>query len=540
MSRIDPITFEVIKNRLAAIADEMETVLMRSAYSPVVKEMRDCSCALFDAAGQVVAQASALPMHLGALSPALEALLSRYPASTMKDGDVFLVNDPTEGGTHLQDFIFMCPVFVEGHMVGFSVNLAHQIDVGGMAPGSGPGDAREIFQEGLRIPCVRIYDAGQPNELLFRMVALNVRSPEMTLGDMRAQLAACKIGRDRLREIARKYTPAVLEVAMAELLDYSERLTRQAIAATPDGIYAAEDVIDDDGIHRGRPIHIRARIEIAGDRLVVDFEGTDPQVAGAINTPFSSTFAAVVYCTMGAFGPSLPNNAGCYRPINIKVPPGSILDARPPAAVNARAVSCRRAADVLIKCLSQAVPERAIAGSGDNTFVVQISGREDGASRYFHYIEALGCGLGARADRDGIDGIDTHTTNNMNVPIEALEASAPIVVESFGLAPQSGGSGRFRGGRGIRKRLRVLADGMLGVRADRFVHPAEGAQGGAAGGLASCSVNGEPLPSKRSLFPLSKGDVIEIITAGGGGFGAAAASDAADPDFEAAREVVTS
>lgn len=517
--RIDPITFEVIKNRLSAIADEMETVLMRSAYSPVVKEMRDCSCALFDAQGQVVAQASALPMHLGALSPALEALLKRYPVATMRDGDVFLVNDPTEGGTHLQDFIFMCPVFVDGQVIGFSVNLAHQIDVGGMAPGSGPGDAREIFQEGLRIPCVRAYDAGQPNELLFRMLALNVRSPEMTLGDARAQLSACAIGRERLRELAAKYSTATLIAAMAELLDYSERMTRKAIADTPDGVFAAEDVIDDDGITRGRPIRICARVEIRGDQLFVDFDGTDPQVAGAINTPFSSTFAAVVYCTMGTFGPTMPNNAGCYRPITIRVPSGSILDAKPPAAVNARAVSCRRAADVLIKCLSQAVPGRAIAGSGDNTFVVQISGRAAGSNQYFHYIEALGCGLGARSDRDGIDGIDTHTTNNMNVPIEAIEASTPIVVESFGLAPHSAGRGRYRGGMGIRKRLRVLSDAMLGVRADRFVHPAPGAAHGGPGGLAACFVNGEPMPSKRSLFPLKPGDLVEVVTAGGGGFG---------------------
>jgi N-methylhydantoinase B/oxoprolinase/acetone carboxylase alpha subunit len=533
VTRIDPITFEVIKNRLAAIADEMETVLMRSAYSPVVKEMRDCSCALFDASGQVVAQASALPMHLGALSPALDALLKRYPVETMSDGDVFLVNDPTEGGTHLQDFIFMCPVFVDRRVIAFSVNLAHQIDVGGMAPGSGPGDAREIYQEGLRIPCVRAYEAGVANELLFRMLALNVRSPEMTLGDARAQLSACAIGRDRLRELAAKYSTDVLAAAMAELLDYSERMTRQAIADTPDGVFVEEDVIDDDGIHPGRPIRIRARVEIAGDSLIVDFDGTDPQVAGAINTPFSSTFAAVVYCTMGTFGPALPNNAGCYRPITIKVPPGSILDARPPAAVNARAVSCRRAADVLIKCLSRAVPARAIAGSGDNTFVLQISGRERGSTRYFHYIEALGCGLGARADRDGVDGIDTHTTNNMNVPIEAIEATNPILVESFGLAPHSAGRGQFRGGMGIRKRLRVLSDAMLGVRADRFVHPAEGAEGGGAGGLASCSVNGEPMPSKRSLYPLRAGDVVEVVTAGGGGFGPYSARE---PELRAADE----
>ncbi len=522
MSAVNPVTFEVVKNRLVAIADEMETALMRSAYSPVVKEMRDCSCALFDPAGQVVAQAAALPMHLGALSPAVEALLARYPAAQMRDGDVFMVNDPTEGGSHLQDFIFMCPIFAEGRLLGFSVNLAHQIDVGGMAPGSGPADAREIYQEGLRIPCVHLYREGEPNDLLFRMIALNVRSPEMTLGDMRAQLSACKIGRERMSELVAKYSAQTVLACMAELLDFSEARVRQAIAETPDGVFEAEDVIDDDGIDLDQPIRIRARLEIRGDTVTVDFAGTADQVKGAINTPYSSTFAAVMYCVIGGFGPMVPSNAGCFRPMTLRVPRGSILDALPPAAVNARAVSARRAADVVLQCLSQAIPARAIAGSGDNTFVVQISGRSSETGRYFHYIEALGGGLGGRADRIGVDGIDTHTTNNMNVPIEALEAASPIAVERFELDDASGGDGRWRGGKGIHKVLRVREHAMLGVRADRFIHPAPGFAGGEPGGLASCTINGQKLGSKRSLVALKPGDVISIHTAGGGGFGAPA------------------
>jgi len=519
MGAVDPITFEVVKNRLIAIADEMETVLMRSAYSPVVKEMRDCSCALFDSVGQVVAQASALPMHLGALTPAMASLLDRVPAAKMRDGDVFMVNDPTEGGSHLQDFIFMLPIFVGPELVGFSVNLAHQIDVGGMAPGSGPGDAQEIFQEGLRIPCVRLYEQGTPNDLLFRIIALNVRSPEMTLGDMRAQLAACKIGRERVRELAGKYSSETLRACMAELLDFSERQVRQAIAAVPDGIYRGTDVIDDDGITLGQSIRIEVSLEVQRDSVIVDFAGTDAQVRGAINTPYSSTFAAVMYCIIGGFGPTVPANAGCFRPVTLHVPQGSILAAQPPAAVNARAVSARRAADVVLQCLSQALPHRAIATSCDNTFVVQISGRASGTGRYFHYIEALGGGLGGRCDRDGIDGIDTHTTNNMNVPIEALEAAAPLVVERLDLDDGSAGAGRWRGGKGIHKVLRVLDSATLGVRADRFVHPPAGFAGGGPGGLASCMLNGVPLGSKRSLIRLNPGDVVAIHTAGGGGFG---------------------
>jgi N-methylhydantoinase B len=519
MGAIDPITFEVVKNRLTAIADEMETVLMRSAYSPVVKEMRDCSCALFDPEGQVVAQAAALPMHLGALTPAVAQLLARVPVKDMRDGDVFMVNDPTEGGSHLQDFIFMCPIFHGVELLGFSVNLAHQIDVGGMAPGSGPGDAQEIYQEGLRIPCVHLYKQGEPNELLFRMIALNVRSPELTLGDMRAQLAACKLGCERVRELARKYSTDVLRASTSQLLDFSERRIRKAIAEAPDGVYFAYDVIDDDGIVLDHPIRIQARLEIRGDCIVVDFDGTDPQVRGAINTPYSSTFAAVMYCVIGGFGPTVPSNAGCFRPVTLRVPRGSILDAQPPAAVNARAVSARRAADVLLQCISKALPNRAIATSSDNTFVIQISGRASADRKYFHYIEALGGGLGGRADRDGVDGIDTHTTNNMNVPIESLEASAPIVVECFELDDASGGHGRWRGGKGIHKVLRVLDYATLGVRADRFVHAPAGFAGGGPGGLASCALNGAPLNSKRSLIPVRPGDVVTIHTAGGGGFG---------------------
>lgn len=522
---LDPITFEVVKNRLLAIADEMETSLMRSAYSPVVKEMRDASCALFDARGQVIAQAAALPMHLGGLTPAVAYLLGRYPVGDMKEGDVFLVNDPSQGGTHLQDFIVMRPIHCEGSVAAFSVSLAHQIDVGGMAPGSGPGDATEIYQEGLRLPCLKLYDGGVPNETALEIIGLNVRSPEMTMGDLRAQLSATKTGERRIGELFAKYGKTTVGACMDALLDYSERLIRQAIAAAPDGRYEAEDFIDDDGIDSGRPILIRAVVEIEGDSVIVDFAGTAPQVRGAINTPLSSSFAGVMYCTTGAFGPAVPNNAGCYRPVTVRIPEGSILNAQPPAAVNARAVSVRRAADVVIRALSQAVPARAIAGSCDNTFVVQVSGFDRPRRRYFHYIEALGGGLGARADRDGIDGIDTHTTNNMNVPIESIEINAPIRIEAFELVPDSGGAGQWRGGLGIRKQIRVLEEGVLGVRADRFVHSAPGLDGGEPGGKASCSLNGVALPSKKSLIRLAPEDVVTVVTAGGGGLGDARRRD---------------
>ena len=516
---MNPITFEVVKNRLIAIAEEMENGLMRSAYSPGVKEMRDCSCSLFNAQGQVVAQAAALPMHLGALTPAVAYLLQRYPIESMREEDVFIVNDPSQGGTHLQDFVLMAPIVANDRVVAFAVNLAHQIDIGGMAPGSGPGDATEIFQEGLRIPCLPLYSAGVPNETIFEFIRLNVRSPELTLGDLRAQVSACKIGKQRMQELFAKYSISTILECMSELLDYSERLIRKAIANTPDGVYECEDYIDDDGIDKDKPIPIRARLEIRGDEVLIDFIGTSPMVRGAINCPYSSTFAAAMYATTGAFGPDVPNNGGCYRPIKLSVPMGSILHAVPPSAVNARAVASRRAADVLIQCLSLAVPERAIATSSDNTYVIQISGRSNYSGRYFHYIEALGGGLGARRDRDGVDGIDTHTTNNMNVPIEAMELSTPLIVERFELIKDSGGAGRWRGGLGFRKDIRVLQEATLGVRADRFIHPASGMQGGAPGGLADCWLNEVRIPSKKSLIPLKTGDIVSVRTAGGGGFG---------------------
>ncbi|MGE3845002.1 MAG: hydantoinase B/oxoprolinase family protein, partial [Vicinamibacterales bacterium] len=232
---MNPITFEVVKNRLLAIAEEMESSLMRSAYSPGVKEMRDCSCSLFDATGQVVAQAAALPMHLGALTPAIKYLLDRHPLSSMSDGDLFITNEPSQGGTHLQDFILMYPIFWEDRPVAFSVNLAHQIDIGGMAPGSGPGDATEIFQEGIRIPCLKLYSAGVPNETAFAFIGLNVRSPELTLGDVRAQTSACKIGAERVKELLSRYGPEAVAQCMEGILDYSERRIRRAIEQTPDG-----------------------------------------------------------------------------------------------------------------------------------------------------------------------------------------------------------------------------------------------------------------------------------------------------------------
>ena len=520
---IDPILREVIRNRLDLITAEMETALVRSAYSVILKEGQDCSAALFNARGEIVAQACALPQHMGAFIPALRRILEVFPISTMRDGDIYTLNDPHDGGTHLPDLIVVVPAFFGGALVGFSVNLAHQEDIGGKVPGSMPADAVEIYQEGLIVPPLRLYEAGRANETLFAMLRRNVRIPEVVLGDIGAQVAAGLLGKRRLLELCAQYGTATVQLYFDALLDYAETLTRERLAEIPDGVYAFTDYMDNDGVVLDRRIPIHVQVTVQGSDLTVDFTGTSPQALGPINAPWSATASSVYYVVRAVTDPDIPNNQGCYRPVRVIAPEGSLLNPRHPAAVAIRAHTSKRVADVVLGALVQAIPDRLPAGSCGSISVVSFGGRGPSG-------QAWGCtdivagGMGARPAKDGIEAVDTDVSNCTNIPAEALEMKYPLRVIRYGLRRDGGGGGAWRGGSGVERILEVTeGEVRCSYRSERqFVSP-WGLFGGEPGARWETSIlrasgEVEPIPSK-AIFTLRQGDKLRVLAGGGGGYG---------------------
>ena len=516
----DPITLEVVRNRLEAIADEMESVILRSSHSAIVKEALDASAALFDARGQQIAQAAAAPIHLGSMIPGIEQLVAKHPPATMQPGDVFVLNDPYEGGTHLPDVLMAVPVFAGGRIVGLAAVITHHQDVGGSRPGSTPANATEIFQEGLRIPLLKLYDAGVPNETLLAIIQRNVRIPDVVMGDLNGQLAACEIGRRGLATLVERFGTD----AFAELLDRAERLTREALARIPDGTYRFVDYLDDDGIRVGRQIRIEVAVTIAGDELEIDLTGSDDQATGPINCVRASTLAAIYYTVKVVTDPEIPANAGCYRPVRLVLPERSVVNASPPAPVNGRAVTVRRVVDALLGAFAQAIPDRIPAASSGHPLVMSMGGVDPASGRAYVTAEVGTGGMGARPGKDGIEAIQTDTSNAQNVPVEALELEYPLRVGYYRLRPDSGGRGRWRGGLGTEKSLEVLR-GELRVshRGERRLSSPWGLQGGEDGARARTLLHRadgseQELPSKLD-FTMQPGDLLELWTSGGGGFG---------------------
>ena len=439
----DPITFAVVKSALDAIADEMAYTVMRTARSPIVRDVLDYSATLLDPEGQIVAQAKTVALHLGAVPDAIAEVLRRY-RDDLAPGDVIVLNDPYTGGMHLPDLFMFKPVFLDQALLGFTVVIAHQCDMGGRVPGSNASDSTEIFQEGLRIPPLKLYEAGRPNRTLFALIEQNVRVPRLVRGDIEAQLAACRIGEREFLRLAERYGLATLQRYVAELIDYAERLTRSAIAGWPKGTFRFEDHIDDDGFQT-EPIPIRVAITVRDDSLLVDFAGSSPQVRGAINSTLSFTKSATYLSVRCALAKDVPNNEGVFRCIEVRAPKGSILDPHPPAPVAARALTGYRVVDAMFGALAQIVPERMpAAGEGGNT-VVCIGGYH--ADREpFVVVDMINGAWGGRPDKDGIEGITNPSQNMSNTPVEVLEAKAPVLIEAFGFLPDSCGAGRFRGG----------------------------------------------------------------------------------------------
>ena len=521
---VDAVTLEVVRNRLTAIADEMEMSLLRAAYSAIVKEGLDASAAVFDARGQVIAQAAAIPIHLGCLIPAVEQILISFPKETMAPGDVYALNDPYQGGTHLPDITLVMPVFAEEQIVAFTTAMCHHQEVGGMVAGSLPPNATDLFQEGLRIPPVKLVDRGEPVAPLFEILRANVRVPDMVLGDLRAQLAACEVGRRRVVELVGSHGADGFEALCDELVRRSELLTRERVAAIPDGSYAFEDYMDDDGVRLGETVRIRATVSIAGSDVHVDFTGTSPQLAGPFNCVLSSTLSAVYYVLRAVTGPDIPNNAGCYRCVRITRPPGSMVDPRAPAPVNARTASVKRVVDVLMGCFVQALPGKLPAASCGQLLVMNFGGIDPLIGRAFVTSELGPGGMGARPGMDGVDGIETDATNCMNIPAEAIESDSPVRVERWELWRDSAGAGRWRGGLGFHKVfLLTRGEATATYRGERHTTRPWGVAGGrpavsSRGWVERADGSREELISKQ-IVRLRQGDRLHVCVGGGGGYG---------------------
>ena len=516
----DPITTEIIKNALASLVDEMAYTVIQTAHSEIVKDVMDFSTACCDARGRMLAQGKTIAMHLGAVPEAMEAVTLRFQ-NDIFPGDVFVLNDPYEGGMHLPDVFMLKPVFLSGQLFGWTVAIAHQTDMGGRVPGSNASDSTEIYQEGLRIPPVKLYDRSQKNETLMRILEKNVRVPDRVIGDWAAQLAACHIGERGMLELAHRYGAELLNGYFEDLLDYSERILRQEIQSWPDGRYEFVDYIDDDGISSD-PIPIRVALTVHEDHLTVDFNGSAPSVRGALNSTLSFTKSCTYLSVRCMLREDIPNNAGFFRPIEVLAPEGSVVNPLPPSACAARALTGYRIVDTVFGALAQIVPGRVpAAGEGGNT-VVCISGtRPDG--RPFIVVDMLCGAWGGRRDRDGVDGVTNAAQNLSNTPVEVLETEYPILIEQYGFVEDTCGAGTFRGGLSIERHYRLLAEeAMLQLRSDRATFRPWGLQGGQPGSPSTNTLTRDgadrTLPSKVSMS-LRRADVIRHQMPGAGGYG---------------------
>ena len=522
---VDPVTLEIISNALRSITDETFVALMRSAYSTNIKERRDHSTAIMDARGRLVVQAAdALPIHIASMSGLIACLLDKY-GGDVREGDLFIANDPhTAGGTHLPDINYAMPVFVDGALFGFVANLAHHADVGGMAPGSMAGGMSEIFQEGLRIPVVRLFREGALQRDVLDLLLLNVRVPEERRGDHYAQIAACRLGARRLREVVAHYSAGVIRTAFDEIIARTERRLRDAVAGVPDGEYRFEDVLDGDGAGTA-DVPIRLAVTIAGDRARFDFAGTSPQVRGNVNVTMNATQAAVCYALKAMLDPEVANNQGVLAVADIEAAPGTLLNARFPAPVASRAHTCQRIIDVVLGAFAQALPGKVIgAANGANTTAV-FSGIDPRNGKGYLYLETLGGGMGARAAKDGKDGVQVHITNTSNLPVEAIEQEYPLRVEEYSLIEDSGGAGRHRGGLGLRRVVRPVGhDCIFNGVGERFRHRPWGVFGGEPGAsgrflLRDAGGAETKLPDKCGEHRLARTEAVVIETPGAGGYG---------------------
>lgn len=518
----DPILLEVYKNLFASIAEEMGVTLCRTGYSPNIKERRDFSCAVFDGKGEMVAQAAHIAVHLGSMPLSVKSAIDNV---RMQPGDVVILNDPFSGGTHLPDITMVTPVFPEGERTPlfYVANRAHHADIGGISPGSLPLST-EIFQEGVRIPPLKLMAGGEMRKDLLALILANVRTPWEREGDLTAQVAANQIGVRRLIEVCERQGVSETKRYMDALKDYAERMTRAAVATIPDGEYAFEDWLDGDGVGSG-PIRIAVKITVDGDQATIDFTGSAPQVRGSVNAIYAITLSAVFYVFRSIVDSDIPSNAGVMRPLRVLTSPGTVVDAIFPAAVAAGNVeTSQRITDTLLGALARAIPERIPAASQGTMNNVTVGGTDPRSGKAFAYYETIGGGSGAGPGHDGASAVHTHMTNTMNTPVEALEHAYPFRVLRYAIRRGSGGKGRSTGGDGIDRHLEFLSPAIVTVMSERRDIPPYGLAGGEPGACGENRLVHEGkekrLPGKVAL-QVEAGDRLCISTPGGGGYGKA-------------------
>ena len=525
----DPVTLEVLRHRLDCIAEEMETTLLKSSCSPIVKEGLDASASIFTLDGTTLAQACAIPIHLGTLIPAVAEIIRVFPVDQMQPGDVMILNDPYCGGTHLPDFAVVMPVFAGRRPIALAATMTHHQDVGGKTAGSVPTDSTEIYQEGLRVPAVRWARAGVFDETLTTILRQNVRIPDIFLGDLNAQIAACKIAGVRLAESAARLGDNTILAAFQTLLDRSEAMTREALKKLPAGTWRHVDWLDNDGIELDKRIRVEVAVTLPGDGTVsFDLTGTSPQVKGPVNCVPSGSLAAACFAVRAVTDPTIPNNGGCFRPVSLKLPPASLVNPRAPAPVNARTATIKRITGCMLSALANAAPERVPAPNAGQLLVMAFGGlRKDGSP--FVTGELLAGGSGAGNGFDGVDAVETDATNCMNLPAEAMELEAPIRINRWSLKTDSGGAGTWRGGLGQIKEFEVLDDveGSISFshRGERHFEPAAGMAGGSPGACAHSWITRadgrREIIQSKLVTRMSPGDRLVIETAGAGGYGLA-------------------
>lgn len=522
----DPVKLEVYKHSFSAIAEEMGAILRKASFSPNIKERRDYSCAIFDSIGSMVAQAAHIPVHLGSMPLSVKSAIAHFNENgdTLKPGDTIILNDPYLGGTHLPDISLVTPVFLdEDHFspVAYVANRAHHADVGGITPGSMPV-AREIYQEGLIIPPIKLVSSGIVDRYVLDLILANVRTPDERIGDIKAQIGANKRGAGRLTEIIQRYGYSEVSHFMEELQIYTEKMTRQLITFLPDGTYSFVDYLDNDGINENK-IPIKVAITIDGDSAVVDFTGSAPQQVGSINAVYAITVSAVNYVFRSLIGLDVPNNSGCLAPVKVIAPLGTVVNAVHPAAVAGGNVeTSQRIVDVLLGAFTQILPDRIPAAAQGTMNNVSIGVWNPISNRYFSYYETIGGGMGATSSADGTSAVHSHMTNTLNTPIEALEFTYPLQVTRYSIRNGSGGKGKHKGGDGIIREIKLLSPAQITLLTERRITQPYGLAGGAPGepgeNLLIRGADEAHLPGKCTLYG-TEGDVLRISTPGGGGYG---------------------
>ena len=518
--KADAVTMQVIRYGLEAVADDMGYNLMRMGRTTIVKEIMDINCGVLDARGGILAQAHLCPLMMFSLPTSAVNMLERI--KKFDEGDVIICNDPYLGGQHLLDVQFFSPVFVDGELVAFVANIAHQLDMGGAVPGGVAGGLTEIYQEGLRIPFVKLYCKGEEDQQLFDMIASNIRIPEKTMEDFRAQAATTMVGVKRIKALVNKYGLDVFHKCTSMLMDYSENMVRRFLTSLPDGDYTGVDYLDDDGCE-DKPVRVQVNVHIKGDNMKVDFDGSDSQTTGNVNSPWACTQGGVFYTMVGIIDPRMALNSGTFRPIEVESREGLVTNPLPPAGVTARSQTMTKIVEAMLKAMSEVVPDRVVAGSHGQACTSSFSGIHPETGKRFSYIEIQGGGAGARPGKDGPDGQDLHLGRFMNTPVEAAEIENPVMIERYEFIPDSGGPGKYRGGLSLRRDIRFLADVTWARYSDRQKFKPLGLFGGMEGSMGSLIMNPDTPEQKRckskGVDQIKAGDLLSIRLPGSGGYG---------------------